>query len=149
MIPQRNGSSRWPADGLRTKAWIRILSIALAWPFLLLAALARDLEVAKKFGDYEIVMKIDRNPPVKGDNNLEILIMDASGSSVSDAKVLVNYYMPPMPRMAPMNYKKQAKPKKEKYCLKMNLIMEGPWIIVMKIAVGDKNLTAKFNIDVL
>ena len=34
---------------------------------------------------------------------------------LTEAKVLVNYYMPPMPRMAPMNYITDAKLKGEKY----------------------------------
>jgi hypothetical protein len=55
--------------------------------------------------------------------------------------------MPPMPRMAPMNYRDDAKLKKDKYVLTMNLIMAGPWIIVVKMNRGEKNFTVKFNID--
>lgn len=91
---------------------------------------------------------IDKNPPVVGDNTIEIKIMDGSGKTITDAKVLINYYMPPMPRMAPMNYRTDAKQKKEKYQATMNLIMSGPWIIAIKIIRGEKALTAKVNIDV-
>jgi len=35
---------------------------------------------------------------------------------------------PPMPRMAPMNFKVEAKRKKEAYPAVMNLIMAGPWV---------------------
>jgi hypothetical protein len=115
----------------------------------LTAGAAKDLEVSKQVGEYQVVMRIDRNPPVKGDNGLEVTITDGSGKAVLDARVLVNYYMPPMPRMPPMNYRKEAKPKKDKYGLKMDLIMEGPWIILMKITVGEKNLTAKFHVEVV
>jgi hypothetical protein len=62
--------------------------------------------------------------------------------------VLVNYYMPPMPRMAPMNYKADAKLKGDQYRLAMRLIMAGPWYIVVIFPRGGKTLTAKFNIDV-
>jgi len=118
---------------------------------LLIAAVlpAKDLEIVKDVAGFRVVMRIDRNPPIKGDNAMEIVLLDSAGGSVPDAKILVNYYMPPMPRMAPMNYKKEARPKKDKYGLKMNLIMEGPWIIVMKIAMGGKTLTARFNISVV
>ncbi len=55
--------------------------------------------------------------------------------------------MPPMPRMAPMNYKTPAKLKKDAYTISMHLIMAGPWIIVVKITVGDKTTSARFQID--
>ena len=64
----------------------------------------KGYEVKRKAGEYEAEVKIDRYPPVLGDNNIEIEIKDAGGRLVTDAKVLVNYCMPPMPRMAPMNY---------------------------------------------
>ena len=64
----------------------------------------KGYKVKRKAGEYEAEVKIDRYPPVLGDNNIEIEIKDAGGRLVTDAKVLVNYYMPPMPRMAPMNY---------------------------------------------
>ena len=70
----------------------------------------------------EVVLRIDKNPPVLGDNQVEVEIKDPSGKYVTDAEVLINYYMPPMPRMVPMNYKVDAKLKGEKYGAKMILI---------------------------
>ncbi len=125
------------------------LALLAGLGFLWFPAAGSDLEITKKAGDHAITIRIDRNPPIKGDNNLEIRIKDAAGNEVTNAKVMVNYYMPPMPRMAPMNYRKEAKLKKEKYTLKMDLIMEGPWYIVTKAAIGDKTLSAKFHIEVL
>ncbi len=58
----------------------------------------KGYEVRKKAGDYEAEVKIDRYPPVLGDNKIEIEIRDGDGNRVVDAKVLVNYYMPPLPR---------------------------------------------------
>lgn len=109
---------------------------------------AAELELARTVANFKVLARFDRNPPVKGDNNLEIAIIGPAGEALAGAKVLVNYYMPPMPRMPPMNYKKEAKPKKDKYTLKMDLIMEGPWIVLVKFAAGEKPVTAKFNIDV-
>jgi len=106
----------------------------------------RGYEAKKKVGDYEIEIKIDRNPIVLGDNHIEIEIKNG-GKVVKDAKVLVNYYMPPMPRMPPMNYKIYAEPKGDKYKAKMNIIMTGPWIIVIKIYQGEKPVTTKLSVD--
>ena len=118
-----------------------------AWGLLLWPAGAADLELKKKAGDYDVELRIDRNPPVVGDNGLELRITDATGALLKDADVLVNYYMPPMPRMAPMNYKTPAKAKKEVYALRMRLIMAGPWVIVVKITADGKTTSARFHID--
>ncbi len=110
-------------------------------------AFAKGYKLKKTVGEYEAEVKIDRSPPVIGDNNIEIEIKDAGGKNVADAKVLVNYYMPPMPRMVPMNYTTDAKLKGEKYKATMNFIMSGPWIIAVKITHEGKTRTAKFNVD--
>jgi len=111
------------------------------------SVLGKGYEIKKRVGEYETEVRIDRSPPVIGENNIEIEIKDIVGKSVTDAKVLVNYYMPPMPRMVPMNYTVDARFKGEKYRAKMNLIMSGPWIIAVKIDHGGKMSTAKFNVD--
>lgn len=93
-------------------------------------------------------MFVDKNPPVaNGDNHIEIEIKDSSGKVVRDAEVLVNYYMPPMPRMPPMNYKINAKLEDGKYLATMKFIMAGPWIIAVKIFRSGKRYTAKVNVD--
>jgi len=126
------------------KRWsIFILILLLAGP----TAFSKDLEVTTKAGGYDVGVRIDRNPPILGDNHIEIEIKDAGGKSITDANVLVNYYMPPMPRMAPMNYRTNAKLDGEKYRATMNFIMAGPWIIAIKITHAGKRLTAKFNVD--
>ena len=110
------------------------------------AAYSKDLELTGKAGEFEVRAKIDRNPPIVGNNHMELEIRDSKGR-VTDANVMVNYYMPPMPRMAPMNYTTTAELKGEKYRLKMDLIMAGPWIIRVLITRDGKKATAKFNID--
>jgi hypothetical protein len=109
---------------------------------------AANLVDAKKAGEYDVAIRIDRNPPIMGVNNLEVEIRGADGAAVTDAKVLINYYMPPMPRMAPMNYKIDAPFKGDRYRAKMNFIMEGPWYIAVKINHSGKTATAKFNVNV-
>jgi len=127
----------------------RILSLLLILLLILTAASvgARSYELRKKAGEYETEVRLDRNPPSLGDNNIEIEIKDGEGKPLTEAKVLVNYYMPPMPRMAPMNYTSDARLKGEKYKAAMKLIMSGPWVIAVKITHGGKTSTAKFNID--
>jgi len=125
----------------------RLLSVILIFILIAGIAQAKGYEVKKKVGEYETEVKIDRSPAVVGDNNIEIEIKDAGGKSLTDAKVLVNYYMPPMPRMVPMNYITDAKLKGEKYKATMNFIMSGPWIIAIKINHAGKISTAKFNVD--
>jgi len=110
-------------------------------------ATARGYEARKTTGEYSAELRINRNPPVLGDNHIEIEIKDAAGKSVTDARVLVNYYMPPMPRMAPMNYRTDAQLKKASYRATMNLIMSGPWVIAIIITRDGKTKTAKFNVD--
>jgi len=110
-------------------------------------AQARGLEVEKKAGDYEVLIRLDKHPPIQGDNPVEIEIKDLQGKPVTDAKVLVNYYMPPMPRMAPMNYKTDAPFSKGKYRMTMNIIMSGPWVIRVLITRNSKTSVIKLNVD--
>jgi hypothetical protein len=127
------------------KKWgIFILSLLVAVP----AAYSKDLALTGKAGEFDVHARIDRNPPILGQNHIEIEIKDATTAGhVTDATVMVNYYMPPMPRMAPMNYTIKAELKGEKYRVTMDLIMAGPWIVRVLITRGGKKATAKFNID--
>jgi hypothetical protein len=110
-------------------------------------AYSKDLELAGKAAEFDVRVRIDRNPPILGKNNMEIEIKDVTAGLVADANVMVNYYMPPMPRMAPMNYTTKAELKGEKYRVTMDLIMAGPWIIRVLITRDGKKATARFNID--
>ncbi|MFZ5906612.1 MAG: FixH family protein [Nitrospirota bacterium] len=109
---------------------------------------ARDYKARKKIADYTVEMRIDKNPPIVDRNILSLEIKDTNGRPVTDAKVLVNYFMPPMPGMPPMNYKTLAKKSGDKYVVIMDLIMSGPWNIVIKISRGGKIETVRFAIDV-
>ena len=109
---------------------------------------ARDFTARKKIDGYTVDIAINRNPPIVAKNELLVGIKDALGKPVSDLKVMVNYYMPPMPGMAPMNYTVRASPKGDGYLVIMDLIMTGPWNIVVKTSVAGKRLSATFPIDV-
>ena len=123
-----------------------LLTVAL----LLIAAgavFAAGLEVKQKAGEYNVEIKLDKNPPAVGNNNMGIEVKDASGQYVTDAKVKVDYSMPAMPGMPAMNYKTDAVLSGQKYSAKMNLSMSGSWNVSVKITKGGKTSTVKFNID--
>jgi outer membrane translocation and assembly module TamA len=124
-------------------------TVVIAMVFLLIAgiAYAKDYEVKKKAGQYDVEVKIDKNPPVVGDNNVSIEIKDESGKHVTDAKVRVDYSMPAMPGMPAMNYKTDATVSGNVYKAVMNLSMSGPWNITVKIVRAGKTSSAKFSID--
>ncbi len=128
------------------KKWIGITASVI----LLIAgiAYAKDYEVKKKAGDYDVEIKIDKNPPSVGKNNMEIEIKDAAGKYVTDAKVNVEYSMPAMPGMPAMDYKTDAKLEKEyEYKATIDLSMSGSWNIIVKITRGDKTSKVKFSVD--
>lgn len=125
----------------------RLAVIGLVLLLIAGVAYAKDYEVKKKAGDYDVEIKIDKNPPVVGDNNIEIEIKDASGKYVTDAKVKVEYSMPAMPGMPAMNYKTDTELKGYEYKAIMNLSMSGAWNIAVKITRAGKTTTVKFNVD--
>jgi hypothetical protein len=65
-----------------------------------------------------------------------------------DAEVSANYYMPPMPNMPPMNYTIPAPLQGKEYRATMDLIMTGPWSIVIRARIEGKWLRIIFPIDV-
>ena len=124
--------------------------IGVIMVLLLLAAnvvYAKGYEVQKKAGEYDVLAVIDRNPPVTGDNNISIRIKDASGNIVKDAQVKVEYSMPAMPGMPPMNYKADAVQKGDEYQATMGISMAGSWNIAVKITRAGKTATMKFTLD--
>ena len=125
----------------------RLAVIGMALLLIAGLAYAKDYEVKKKAGDYDVTVGIDKNPPVVGDNNVNIKIKDASGKYVIDAKVKVEYSMPAMPGMPAMNYKTDTELKGYEYKAKMNFSMAGSWNVAVKITRGGKITTVKFNVD--
>lgn len=111
-------------------------------------AAGRDFTVRKTLQGYRVATTIKRNPPILGENEIRIEIKDAAGRYVTDAPVIVNYFMPPMPGMPPMNYRTKASADGTDYRAVMDLIMEGPWNIVVRAKVGGKRLRMTVLIDV-
>jgi hypothetical protein len=109
---------------------------------------AKDYTVAKKAGSYIVHVKMDKNPPITGKNNIEISIQDAAGADVVDATVIVEYSMPAMPGMPAMNYKTKTETKNKKYMATVDFSMSGAWNINVKITRAGKTQSVKFNVDV-
>ncbi len=125
----------------------KLAVVALVVLMIAAVAYAKEYEVSKKAGDLTVDMKIDKNPPVSGTNNMDITLKDASGKAVTDAKVLVEYSMPAMTGMPAMNYKTDAELKGQTYKAVMNLSMTGSWNIAVKATRAGKTQTAKFTVD--
>ncbi|MBI4698646.1 MAG: FixH family protein [Nitrospirae bacterium] len=128
---------------------MRKITLVIVSAVVLIAgiAYAKGYEVKKKAGDYNVEITIDKNPPVVGDNNVEIEIKDAEGKYVTDATVKVEYTMPAMPGMPAMSEKTDAALKDDKYEATMNLSMSGSWNVVIKIVRDKKTSKVKFSVD--
>lgn len=111
------------------------------------AAYAKEYEIQKKAGEYDVTVRIDRNPPVVGDNNVTIEIKGAGGKPAQDAQVKVEYSMPAMPGMPPMNYKADAVLKGDLYKAALGLSMSGSWNVTVKITREGKTSSMKFTVD--
>ena len=111
-------------------------------------AWGKNYEVTKKVDDYSVKVEIDKNPPVVGNNNMSVTIQDASGKTVTDAKVKVGYSMPAMSGMPAMSYKTDAVLQGNEHKAKVNFSMAGSWNVEVQIAQGQKVKKVKLNVDV-
>ncbi len=102
---------------------------------------ASQHEITKNVDDLKVKVLLDNDPPLKGDNNLNILLTDSNGNPVSKAKIKVDYSMAPMGDMPPMSYKSRAKFKGESYKATINLSMSGQWNVNMNIKRPGKPLS--------
>ncbi len=123
------------------------LIIMLTIIMVVCVAYAKDYEITRKAGDLTVNIRIDKNPPVAGPNNIEVNITDASGKAVTDAKVLLNYSMPAMPGMPAMNYKADLVPAGNVYRAKIDYSMSGSWNNDLKVTRAGKTVSAKFSVD--
>ena len=103
---------------------------------------------ATKAGDFDVVLTLDKNPPVVGKNNATIAVKDGSGQAVTGALVRIEYGMPAMPGMPASNYKSDAVEGEGVYKAPLSMSMAGPWFVNAKILKDKKVSTAKFNVDV-
>jgi hypothetical protein len=109
---------------------------------------AKDYTVVKKAGNYTVEVKLDKNPPITGQNKMEINIKDEKGVNITDATVTVDYSMPAMPGMPAMNYKAKAALSGSRYLANVNSSMSGAWGVNIKITRAGKTQSVKLNVDV-
>jgi len=112
-----------------------------------ISAYAGNYEITKKAGEYTVMVTIDKNPPVTGNNNVAVGIKDGAGKDVTDATVAIDYGMPAMPGMPAMNYKSGTSLKNNRYVATVNFSMSGPWAVTIKITRGGKTQSVKLNVD--
>lgn len=129
------------------KSFVFIFTLLIVMAIIVGTSSAKDYEVQKKAGEYNALIKIDKNPPVTGNNNIEITIKDAAGKYVTDAKVVVNYSMSAMPGMPALNYKTDTQLKGNAYKAKVNFSMAGSWNIDVRIT-HHETVSTKFSVDV-
>ncbi len=123
-----------------------ILSVVLA--FAVAAGCSKGYVSEKNVGGMTITLKADRYPLVKGDNTLSLKIADQSGKAVTDAKVDVRFYMPPMPGMAPMDSTTQAMTHGDMYMATVNAGMEGGWKADVTVTQpGKQPVSSTYNLD--
>lgn len=135
----------------RRYGWLSSQKLLALLPLILIFAAhahAKDFTVRRNMDGYAVEVAINRNPPILGNNDLRVEIRDSVGKHVTDALVTVNYFMPPMPGMPPMNYTVKAPPRGSGYGITMDLIMKGPWNIVIKAGVKGKQIRLTVLIDV-
>jgi YtkA-like len=115
-----------------------ILSVGLSWGY----------ETQKKTDGLTIKITAGSYPLVNGDNTLSAKITDGAGKPVTDAKVTIRFYMPPMPGMAPMSSRPKADLQGDVYRFTANVPMEGTWKTEVSVArPGKSTIKAVFNLD--
>lgn len=125
-----------------------LLLVLAASLVLASAAAAKDPVLTKKAGDYTVTVAFEKNPPVTGKNRISITLKDPAGLEVTDARVVLEYSMPPMPGMPAMNYRAEAKSSGGNYAATADFSMAGPWNLSVRIERAGKTSQAKFNVDV-
>lgn len=111
-------------------------------------AYGTDYEVTKKAGDYTVQVKIDRNPPVVGDNNMMIWLKDAAGNDVKGAMITVDYNKSTKLWMRAKKYNSYATPHENNYHAILAIPTQGSWDVTININHKEKRVSAKFSIDI-
>ena len=127
---------------------LTLLTVSVIVMFMLAVGISWGYEAQKTTGGLTVTISAGSYPLVKGDNELSVKVTDAAGKAVTDAKVTVRFFMPPMPGMAPMSSKTEATLKGDSYRFKANPDMEGTWKAeVTVVQPGKSPAIATFNLD--
>ena len=125
-----------------------LITLAVIMIFALAVGVSWAYEVQKTTAGLTIALSVGSYPLVKGDNELSVKITNGSGKAVTDAKVKVRFFMPPMPGMAHMTSNPKLVLNGDVYQFKANPAMEGTWKTeVTVVRSGKAPATATFNLD--
>ncbi|MCH9814604.1 MAG: FixH family protein [Epsilonproteobacteria bacterium] len=78
-------------------------------------------------------------PLTVGNNDIKIAL-DASGKTITDAKVKIKFFMPEMPGMPYMEYKEKLKLDTDAYKGVVNFSMGGTWQYHLKFKTADEKV---------
>ena len=125
-----------------------VLVVVVALALISVPSWAKGFENKKAAGKYDITLKADSYPLVKGNNTVTVSVADKAGKAVTNVKVKVRYYMPPMPGMAPMDYAVTPVRKGDAYAFTANIPMEGGWKVEVTVTpASGAEASATFNLD--
>ena len=68
------------------KKWLCVGVVSMI--FMVGTAFAGEYTVQKKAGDYTVDIRMDKNPPVVGANQVEVAVKDKAGKAVTDADTI-------------------------------------------------------------
>ena len=127
------------------KKWFTIIMVFAITGTLF--ASANEYEVKGKAGEYNMIVRMEGNPPARGHNNMTISITDETSTPVTDAQVIVEYLMPSLPGRRPMmDYSVKAVAEGNLYRARLNLSMAGEWIVEIKMTRAGKRNAMKFSL---
>jgi hypothetical protein len=134
--------------GVNSMKRFSLATVAVIMTLILAVGISWGYEAQKIVGGLMVTLSAGSYPLVKGDNDLSVKLVESEGKTVTDAKVTVRFFMPPMPGMAPMSSKTDATLKGDSYRFKANPDMEGTWKTeVSVVRPGKSPATATFNLD--
>lgn len=120
---------------------VLFLSVGLAY--------SMNYEVIKKAGDYSVQVRIDRNPPVVGTNNMMICLKDAAGNDVKGATMTIDYSKPTKKFWtSAKKYNSYALPHENNYHVILEIPEQGLWDVTINIHHKGKSVSTEFRIDV-
>jgi len=135
---------------MKIKNWLTFASLFLL-VFILVGCKVNNnfYQVEKKLTDYNVIFTVKNNPPIQGNNQVEIKILDSKNSPIKDAQIQnLEYIMPAMPGMPPMKYQVQSELSGDIYKTTLDFSMSGSWTIKLAIKKGTKIEIVEFNVDV-
>jgi hypothetical protein len=112
------------------------------------SAWANDFTLIKKADDLTVIIKIDKNPPVVGDNNMVIWLKDAASNDVKGAIMTVDYGKHTMFWIFERKYNSWAQPHENNYHAILKIPTQGSWDVTINITNKGNKVSTKFRIDV-